>query len=209
MWPFGGSKGKDPIPREWMITNGVDEAYSNAFSRTKRDLKSEVNKLKSQVDIIKAQVAKHKSDYEIKRMDFEELQSTKKELMGKDSKSSLLDRRKTEAELKMLQSQLGIITASLVESDGNLYTVRNTTDILQMIIDGVVTDQSELTRKYTPPSRDPLERILEEFEGLDDLEDPWEDEEPEAPPAEEQPEEPEDTWEDEQSDVLPAADEQE
>ena len=67
--------------------------------------------------------------------------------------------------------------AAIEEVAGQLYVLRSTVRVLEMIVSGDVKDQSELTLQFVPPARDPGGRIRETFRTLDDLDDPWEGEE--------------------------------
>ncbi len=177
MWPFGSKKSKDPIPRSWMEDNAVDEAFSNAFNRSKKDLKKELSRIDSQIERTKLRQSEMESSASISRMEFDDLVERKGELMKDKSKESRLDRDAVDLAMKNTQAQVTLQTAAIEETAGQLYVLRSTAQVLSMIVDGVVKDQSELTLQFVPPARDPGARIRDTFRTLDDLVDPWADEE--------------------------------
>ena len=177
MWPFGSKKSKDPIPRSWMEDNAIDESFSNAFNRKKKDLKRELERIESQIKSTKARKKKMTSEVQLARMEFDDLVERKNELKKDKSKESRLDRDAVQLSMQNTQEQIMQQNAAIEEVAGQLYVLRSTVRVLEMIVSGDVKDQSELTLQFVPPARDPGGRIRETFRTLDDLDDPWEGEE--------------------------------
>jgi hypothetical protein len=160
-----------------MEDNAVDEAFSNAFNRSKKDLKKELSRIDSQIERTKLRQSEMESSASISRMEFDDLVERKGELMKDKSKESRLDRDAVDLAMKNTQAQVTLQTAAIEEIKGQIFKLRSTVRVLSMIVDGSVKDQSELTLKFEPPSRDAGSRIRDTFPNLDDLADPWADEE--------------------------------
>ena len=184
MWPFGGGKSKDPIPRKWLVDNSVDEKYANVFNRPRKELKKELSRLEDQLSSNSERISELEAEHGILRMEFDDLLEEKEQLKSKRrslgkgaAKGLLVDQQKIETGLKMLQSQVSVKGAAHEEAKGQQHTLKSSRDMIQWVVNGTVTDQSELTVKFEPPNESPYVRILDTFEGLEDLDDLWADEE--------------------------------
>ena len=160
-----------------MEDNAIDEAFSNAFNRKRKDLKRELERIESQIKSTKARKKKMTSEVQVARMEFDDLVERKNELKKDKSKESRLDRDAVQLSMQNTQEQIMQQNAAIEEVAGQLYVLRSTVRVLEMIVSGDVKDQSELTLQFVPPARDPGGRIRETFRTLDDLDDPWEGEE--------------------------------
>jgi chromosome segregation ATPase len=160
-----------------MEDNAVDEAFSNAFNRKKKELRRELDRIESQIKSTKERNKKMRSEVQVARMEFDDLVERKNELKKDKSKESKLDRDAVQLSMQNTQEQIMQQNAAIEETAGQLYVLRSTAQVLSMIVDGVVKDQSELTLQFVPPARDPGARIRDTFRTLDDLVDPWADEE--------------------------------
>ena len=168
MWPFG-KKTFDLIDDRWLREKGIPAEYRDAFNRSKKELKSEIDRNNTKISDSEMRIGELTAEIRENELKKARLTGQQKELKQKEDAKHSQELQRVTAEIELSTGIIDRMSAEKIRVEQTIDNTNETVKMLQMITNKRVVSPDQLVQSPVWSTGDQLEDVRDNLPRVTDI----------------------------------------
>mgnify|MGYP001475206052 FL=1 len=168
MWPFS-RKTFDLIDDRWLREKGIPTEYRDAFNRSKKDMKSEIERNNVKVSDSEMRIGELTAEIRENELKKARLTGQQSDLKSKEDAKHSQELQRVTAEIELSTGIIDRMSAEKIRFEQTVDNTNETVKMLQMILNKRVVSPDQLVQSPIWASGDQLEDVRDNLPRVTDI----------------------------------------